>query len=167
MNYQYYNPTQQIYYPTDKKIVLVGGCFDIIHFGHVQFLEKAKERGDYLVVALEPDERIINDKKRTPTHTQQERAYNLLALRCVDQIIMLPQLNGFDDYLALVKNIKPHIIAITDNDPQLANKQKQADAVNAQLAIVTDIIGNFSSSAIVRHSRGDDGSSSTIFRDLF
>ncbi|SRR6266404_1035706 len=136
MNYQY------------KKIVLVGGCFDIIHFGHIQFLQKAKEAGDYLIVALEPDERIINYKKRTPIHTQQERAHNLLALRSVDQVIMLPLLNGFDDYLALVADIKPHIIAISANDPQQVNKQKQADAVGAQLVVVTDMIGTFSSSAI-------------------
>ena len=152
MNYQYYTPKQPVSLPTDKKIVLVGGCFDIIHFGHIQFLEKAKQAGDYLVVVLEPDERIINHKQRTPTHIQKERAYNLLALRYVDHVIMLPLLHGFDDYLALVRAIKPHIIAITSNDPQMANKQKQADAVNAQLMIVTDLIGEFSSSAIVRHS---------------
>jgi cytidyltransferase-like protein len=140
MNYQY------------KKIVLVGGCFDIIHFGHIQFLQKAKEAGDFLIVALEPDERIIHHKNRTPMHTQQERAYNLAALRSVDEVIMLPQLNGFDDYLALVKNIKPHIIAITDNDPQKDNKQKQADAIGAQLVIVTDMIGSFSSSNIYKAS---------------
>jgi FAD synthetase len=148
MNYQYYIPLSSLFIPQDKKIVLVGGCFDIIHFGHIQFLEKAKEAGDYLVVALEPDERIIDYKKRAPTHTQKERAYNLLALRFVDQVVMLPLLHGFDDYLALVKNMRPDIIAITNNDPQLSNKQKQADAIGAQLVVVGDIIGNFSSSAI-------------------
>lgn len=150
MNYQYYDPTKAILIPQNNKVVLVGGCFDILHFGHIQFLQKAKEAGDYLIVALEPDERIINYKKRIPTHTQQERAHNILALRSVDHVIMLPQLNGFDDYLTLVKTIKPDIIAITDNDPQQANKQKQADAINAQLVIVTNIIGSFSSSAIIK-----------------
>jgi len=148
MNYHYYSPTKNIFAPKDKKIVLVGGCFDIIHFGHIQFLQKAKETGDYLIVALEPDERITQYKHRTPTHTQAERAYNLLALRYIDDVIMLPLLNGFQDYLGLVQTIKPHVIAITNNDPQLPNKQKQADAVNAQLIIVTDVIGYFSSSAI-------------------
>lgn len=150
MNYQYYTK-KPISIPDDKKIVLVGGCFDIIHFGHVQFLQKAKQTGDYLVVALEPDERIVHYKNRAPIHTQQERAYNLSALRCIDQILMLPQLSGFDDYLELVKAIKPHIIAITSNDPLMPNKQKQADAVGAQLMIVTDTIGNFSSSAIFQN----------------
>lgn len=151
MNYQYYISTQNILVPQNKKTILVGGCFDIIHFGHIQFLEKAKQTGDYLIIALEPDERIINNKQRTPIHTQEQRAYNLLALRFVDSVIMLPTLNGFDDYLALVQNIKPHIIAITHNDPQLLNKQKQADTINAQLVIVTDIIENFSSSTIIQN----------------
>ncbi len=121
MKYQHYTLTQQIFIPQDKKIVLVGGCFDILHFGHIQFLEKADQEGDYLIVALEPDERIIHYKHRTPAHIQQERAHNLLALRSVDSVILLPLLHGFPDYLALVKTIKPHVIAITANDPQLAH----------------------------------------------
>ena len=54
----------------------------------------------------------------------------------------------FKIILNLVQTIKPHVIAITNDDPQLPNKQKQADAVGAQLVTVTDMIGNFSSSAI-------------------
>ncbi len=136
--------------PVNKKIVLVGGCFDILHFGHIQFLEKARQTGDYLIAALEPDERIIDHKNRIPVHSQEERAHNLLALRYVDHIILLPQLHGFDDYLALVKTVNPAIIAVTSNDPQMENKKKQAVAIGAQLIIVTDMIGNFSSSAIYR-----------------
>lgn len=147
MNYHYYT-SEKIVFPNFKKIVLVGGCFDILHYGHLQFLQKARQIGDYLVVALEPDTRIKQYKKRPPTHTQDERSHNLLALRCVDHVIALPFLQGFDDYLELVKNINPHIIAITHGDPQLGNKQKHANAVGAQLIVVTDRIEPFSSSTI-------------------
>lgn len=147
MNYHSYR-SEKITFPESKKIVLVGGCFDILHYGHIQFLEKARQAGDYLVVALEPDERIIHHKKRFSAHTQNERAHNLLALRCVDHVIALPILQGFDDYLELVKHINPHIIAITNGDPQINNKQKHADAVSAQLLIATDRIEPFSSSTI-------------------
>ena len=150
MNHQYYEPGKSINSPQDKKIVLVGGCFDILHFGHMHFLEKAREAGDYLVVALEPDTRITNYKNRQPAHTQQERAHNLIALKYVDQVILLPQLDGFEDYLELVKAIQPTVIAITSNDPQKANKQKQADLIGAQLIDVVDMIGSFSSSAIYK-----------------
>jgi cytidyltransferase-like protein len=155
MNNQFYILNQNLIIPPNKKIVLIGGCFDIIHFGHIQFLEKAKQAGDYLIVALEPDERIINHKHRTPTHTQTQRAHNLLALRHVDHVILLPVLNGFQDYLELVQTIKPHVIAITSNDPQLSNKQKQADAAGAQLIVVTDLIGSFSSSNIYKIKYSD------------
>jgi len=148
MNYQYYTPSHTILLPKNKKIVLVGGCFDILHFGHIQFLQKARTLGNILVVALEPDERIIEHKQRTPAHTQIERAHNLLALRTVDHIILLPLLHGFNDYSNLVKAINPDTIAITKNDPQLINKQKHADAICAQLVTVIDPVGFFSSSAI-------------------
>jgi len=153
MNYQHYIPNQRPFLPQDKKIVLVGGCFDILHFGHIQFLEKARKCGDYLMVALEPDERIVQSKNRIPIHTQMERAQNLLALRHVDHVIFLPLLHGFDDYLQLVQQVKPHVIAITSNDPQRENKQKQADAIGTQLVAVTDMIGNFSSSVIYRQNK--------------
>jgi cytidyltransferase-like protein len=148
MNYHYYVPTQKVPVPDRQRIVLVGGCFDILHFGHIQFLDKAKKTGDYLIIALEPDETIIQYKKRIPIHNQEQRAYNLVALRSVDQVILLPSLQGFDDYYMLVKNINPHIIAITQDDPQIENKQKQADAIGAQLIIVSERIEPFSSSSI-------------------
>lgn len=153
MNYHTYPSSHNLPLPHDKKIVLVGGCFDILHFGHIQFLQKARECGDYVVVALEPDERITQHKNRIPTHTQMERAYNLLALRSVDHVILLPLLNGFNDYLELVKTINPQVIAVTAGDPQLANKQKHADSVGAELIEVTTMIGNFSSSAIYQQHK--------------
>ena len=64
------------------KIVLVGGCFDILHLGHVVFLEKAKKEGDVLVVLLESDEKVRFLKgKGRPVHTQSERAEILSALK--------------------------------------------------------------------------------------
>src|SRR5437016_5967120 len=101
-NIIHYTPHTPIPLDYTKRIVLVGGCFDILHFGHIQFLKQAKQAGDVLVVALESDERILQDKNRAPTHTQHERAANLLALRSVDMVLMLPRLDGFNDYNALV-----------------------------------------------------------------
>ncbi len=58
----------------NSKIVLVGGCFDVLHYGHLEFLHEAKKQGKYLIVALEPDETIIKYKKRKPIHNQLQRA---------------------------------------------------------------------------------------------
>jgi cytidyltransferase-like protein len=147
-NIELYPFKQNIKHLAGKTIVLVGGCFDILHFGHIQFLQKAKNAGDYLIVALEPDERIIKDKLRLAVHTQEKRAHNLLSLRSVDKIILLPLLNGFEDYSTLVQAIKPNIIAVTHDDPQLSNKKKHALIVEAQCITVIKRVEPFSSSDI-------------------
>lgn len=133
-----------------SKIVLVGGCFDVLHYGHMEFLRKSKEAGDYLIVAIEPDESIRNYKKREPIHNQHQRANNLASIRYVDEVILLPVMKGFDDYNELVQKIKPSVIALTHGDPQLKNKQKQAEFIGAKALVVTDHIGSFSSSAIIQ-----------------
>lgn len=131
-----------------KRIVLVGGCFDVLHFGHIEFLKAAKAEGDYLVVALEPDDRILKYKRRKPAHTQKERAHILSVIRFVDKVVLLPVLNGFEEYLKLVKDINPNVIAITGDDPQFENKQRQAEVINGTLKIVISRLEGFSSSAI-------------------
>ena len=72
-----------------KKTVLVGGCFDILHYGHVRFLSQAKAKGEVLMVALESDEFIRRIKKKKPIHTQEQRAEILAHLDLVDMIIFI------------------------------------------------------------------------------
>lgn len=133
-----------------KKIVLVGGCFDLFHFGHLEFLKAAKKQGNYLVVAIDPDDFIRDKKGREPVHSQQQRAAILKSLKFVNKVICLPYLKTYEDYLALVKKIKPAVIAVTKNDPQLKNKQKQAATIGAKVKIVTPLLVGFSSSQILK-----------------
>ncbi|MDO9028315.1 MAG: adenylyltransferase/cytidyltransferase family protein, partial [Candidatus Roizmanbacteria bacterium] len=103
----------------NKKTVLVGGCFDLIHFGHLKFLEKAKEQGNFLIVALESDEFIKKHKKKLPIHRQSERAEILANLNMVDMILLLPLFVSGKDYFDLVKLISPQVVAVTSGDPQI------------------------------------------------
>lgn len=128
--------------------VLVGGCFDLLHYGHLRFLESARLQGDYLIVALESDESIHRTKGAYPIHTQQQRAEILAALWCVDMVLLLPPLQGFDDYFLLVKQVNPSVLAVTGGDSQLTNKQKQADLIGARVVVVNQLIGGLSSSII-------------------
>ena len=112
------------------------------------FLEKAKFCGDYLVVALEPDAAILQNKQRYPLYAQHQRAHNLTALCCVDTVLCLPPLKGFQEYAQLVKDVHPHVIALTAQDPQTENKRKQIQAIGGTLAIVTERIGHLSSTRI-------------------
>lgn len=122
------------------KTVLVGGCFDVIHFGHVSFLEQAKKHGDKLIVMLESDETIKRLKgPGRPFHTQNQRKVMLEALRVVDEVIPLPTMNSDTDYFDAVKRIQPNIIAFTEGDPILDKKLKQTELVGAEAVIIPKI----------------------------
>ncbi len=134
---------------SEKNTVLVGGCFDLIHYGHLQFLDKAKEAGDYLVVALESDEFIKKTKRKDPIHTQGERAEILASLNMVDVVIVLPFFKDSSQYFDLVRTIRPKIIAITEGDVQTDNKKKQAEGIGAEIRIVTPLITKYSTRKII------------------
>lgn len=128
--------------------ILIGGCFDLLHYGHLNFLKSAKACGDFLVVALESDESIFKMKGALPIHTQQQRAEILAELECVDLVVLLPLLSGFEDYMDLVRFISPQTLAVTSGDSQTANKQKQADLMGAKLIVVNQLVEGLSSSII-------------------
>lgn len=122
------------------KKVLVGGCFDFIHFGHISFLKQAKSHGDYLIVALESDENVRKMKGNArPIHSQQQRKEMLEALSIVDEIITLAPMNSDTEYLNLVLQVKPQIIAVTEGDPILGKKRDQAMRVGAKLIVIPKI----------------------------
>lgn len=133
----------------NKKIVLVGGCFDLIHYGHIVFLNKAREQGDYLIIALESDQ-FIKKKRLNFIHNQEQRAIILASLIMVDLVIKLPYFASDKEYFNLVKNIHPNLIAITEGDKQIVNKRKQATLIGAKLEIITQKIDEFSSSNIIK-----------------
>ncbi len=123
-----------------KKIVLVGGCFDLLHFGHISFLKQAKSLGDYLIVALESDEDVRRMKgDARPVHTQAQRKVMLESLSFVDEVIALPPMHGYPDYLELVKKIKPAVIAVTEGDHARDKKMEQAKTIGATLVEIPKI----------------------------
>lgn len=130
--------------------VLVGGCFDLIHYGHIVFLKEAKKQGDYLIVALESDENVKRHKgENRPIHTQKERAEMLKSLRMVDEVLELPTMKGDKDYFDLVKKIKPAVVAVTENDPQIENKKKQIELIGGKLVVVTPRLEPHSTSRLL------------------
>jgi len=132
------------------KIVLVGGCFDILHIGHVRFLSEAKGMGDYLVVLLESDKNVRKLKgTKRPIFNQIERAEMLSSLRMVDLILLLPRMRKDDDYLNLVTKIKPDIIAVTKEDPLVDKKRMQAKKVGGVLKIIS-LTKTFSTSKLAK-----------------
>ena len=91
-----------------QKIIFTNGCFDLLHAGHVTYLEAAKKRGDKLVLGLNTDRsvRAIKGPSRPVVH-ENDRARVLAALESVDAVILFDE----DTPLNLINAIKPNIIA--------------------------------------------------------
>ena len=94
--------------PQGRIVGFTCGCFDLLHPGHLRSVQMARERCDYLVVAVNSD-RSVRERKGEgrPIHSLKRRAEALRALRWVDQV------NAFDDEAALhrmIELIRPHII---------------------------------------------------------
>lgn len=132
----------------DKKTVLVGGCFDILHYGHLRFLESAKKVGDFLIVALESDQFIIKKKRKEPIHNQRERAEILAALKFVDAVIALPLFGSEEGYVSLVEKVRPDVIAVTEGDPHIKEKKAQAEKIGAEVKVVTPHVKGLSTRKI-------------------
>ncbi|NTU43848.1 MAG: D-glycero-beta-D-manno-heptose 1-phosphate adenylyltransferase [Nitrospirales bacterium] len=89
-----------------RKIVFTNGCFDIIHIGHVRYLQEAKSLGDILIVGLNSDASVRNLKPGRPINTESERAEVLAALCSVDFVTIFSE----DTPYNLIKTIMPHVL---------------------------------------------------------
>ncbi|MBI2018191.1 adenylyltransferase/cytidyltransferase family protein [Candidatus Daviesbacteria bacterium] len=133
----------------NEKVVLTGGCFDVLHLGHVIFLQQAQKAGDTLVVLLESDEKIKKLKGvNRPVHNQKERAKILAALKVVDYVVLLPSMETEEEYDALITQLKPDIIAVTKGADDYHHK-RASKLVGARLKYVTGIIGDYSTTRIL------------------
>ena len=87
--------------------VMAQGVFDLLHLGHVHYLEKAKELGDELVVVIASD-KTVRERKHEPVTPQEMRKEMVEALRCVDQVVI----GSEGDRYETVERLRPDIIAL-------------------------------------------------------
>ncbi len=89
-----------------KTVVVTNGCFDILHVGHVRYLQKTKTFADYLIVLLNSDKsvRAIKGENR-PINNENDRAEILCALSCVDYVVMFDETSPRN----LLDEIKPDV----------------------------------------------------------
>lgn len=97
------------------KIVLTQGVWDLIHEGHAQYLHKAKQLGDVLIVGVDTDEVVKHRKGPTrPIVPEQERVKMISHLRSVDLIVMK---ESKTDHGKLIRDIQPDILVISETTP--------------------------------------------------
>lgn len=90
----------------EKTVVTTNGCFDLMHVGHLRYLQAAKNLGDLLVVGVNSDNSVRELKgERRPLIPADERAEMLAGLDCVDYVVIFPEL----DPISLLSELKPDI----------------------------------------------------------
>lgn len=89
-----------------KKVVTTNGCFDLLHVGHIRYLQEAKKLGDILVIGVNSDESVkqIKSDKR-PLIPEEERAEMLAGMECVDYVTIFSEL----DPIPLIHELKPDV----------------------------------------------------------
>ena len=91
---------------TGKKIVFTNGCFDLLHLGHVRYLNAARAEGDVLVVGLNSDRSVREIKGPTrPVVSEDERAEVLAALACVDFVTLFDEPDPLETIRALLPDV--------------------------------------------------------------
>ena len=138
-----------------KKVVLASGTFDLLHLGHVKFLEEAKEQGGdnaELIVIVARDSTVISRKEKKPIMPEDQRRALVESLKVVDEAIL-----GWKDFSIekVIDRINPDVIAIGYDQDGIENEVKKAIREN-NVKIKIAKIGRFgkreldSSSKIMR-----------------
>ncbi len=95
-----------------KKTVLAFGSFDIVHPGHLSYLEKAKRLGDRLVVIVARDSSIMMFKHRKPVFSEKERVRMISALKPVDLAVLGNRVSGKEGIYRVLRRYRPDVIAL-------------------------------------------------------
>ncbi|MBX9676835.1 MAG: D-glycero-beta-D-manno-heptose-7-phosphate kinase [Methylotenera sp.] len=131
----------------NQKIVFTNGCFDLLHAGHVTYLEAAKKRGDKLILGLNTDRSVSAIKGPTrPVVHENDRARVLAALESVDAVILFDE----DTPLNLINVIKPNVIAKgSDYTAEQVVGGKEVQSWGGEIALI-DLVEGRSTSNIIK-----------------
>jgi rfaE bifunctional protein nucleotidyltransferase chain/domain len=134
------------------RVVLANGCFDILHVGHVRYLEGARALGDLLVVGINNDEQVRQLKGAgRPFVGERERAEVIAALRSVHYVTIFPE----PTVEALLLSIKPDIHAKgTDYTAESVPERHVVESYGGRVAIVGDPKDHSTSQFVLRLNRG-------------
>lgn len=130
-------------------LIFTNGCFDILHVGHIQYLEESKKLGDRLVVGLNSDASVRRLKGHDrPVNSQEDRKRLLMALRCVDEVVIFDEDTPYD----LIVSLQPDIVT-------KGGDYRPEDVVGAALSrvVVLPYVEGKSTTGILNHAHRGKG----------
>ncbi len=134
-----------------KKIVIASGVFDLLHNAHQEYLKKAKDAGDFLVVLLESDQRTKEMKgEDRPVWNQNKRREEILKLGFVDDVLILPpEFKNPLRYEEIVILLAPDIYAVSSNSVAQDHKTKMMQKYGGEMKVVLEEIPNISTTKLL------------------
>jgi len=137
---------------TGDGLVVVTGVFDLLHVGHLRFLQAARALGSRLVVGVESDARVRRWKgPDRPIQTQEDRCELLSALRVVDGVFIIEGERVEPDYyVELLRPLHARYLAVTVNDPFLEAKRAAMADIGVELRVVIPRVENYSTSHLIQ-----------------
>jgi rfaE bifunctional protein nucleotidyltransferase chain/domain len=136
-----------------RRLVFTNGCFDLLHAGHVRYLQQARELGDALVVGLNSDRSVRELKgEGRPINQQDDRAEVLAALGCVDYVVIFDGKRATD----VLRTVRPHIYAKGgDYTPDSLDPEERTALAEAGAEIkILPLVPGRSTTSVVERMRG-------------
>ncbi len=134
--------------PRDQRIVFTNGCFDVIHRGHVAYLQAARDLGHMLIVGVNTDAsmRRLHKGPGRPLVAEEDRAYVLAALECVDVVTLFDE----DTPRELVSALLPDVLVKGgDYDIAAVVGREQVEAAGGKVVLIPYLEG-YSTSELIR-----------------
>lgn len=136
-----------------QRLVFTNGCFDLLHAGHVRYLQQARELGDALAVGLNSDRSVRELKgEGRPINSQDDRAEVLAALGCVDYVVVFDGKRATD----VMRTVRPHLYAKGgDYTPDSLDPEERGalSATESEIKILPLVPGR-STTTVVERLRG-------------
>ena len=127
--------------------VWTNGCFDILHRGHLEMLKHAKSLGDYLIVGIDSDEKVANDKGLDrPYNNVGDRKFALKSLKYVDEVVIF---NTAEQLELIIKSVSPHFMVVGSDwkDKPVIGSQ------HCNKLMFFDRVGTYSTTNILENKR--------------
>lgn len=130
-----------------KAVVFTNGCFDILHSGHVAYLNFARKQGDALILGLNSDVSVRQNKgAHRPINSEQERATVLAALECVDYVVFFDE----DEPKALISALLPDVLVKGEDWAHYVSGREVVEAVGGRVLLAPMLEGRSTTGMIER-----------------
>lgn len=128
-----------------KTVVFTNGCFDILHRGHVAYLQFAREQGDVLVIGLNSDASVQRNKgEGRPINCEEDRAAVLAALECVDYVLLFDE----DEPAALIGTLLPDVLVKGGDWAHYVSGREAVEAAGGKVVLAKMVEGRSTTGTI-------------------